>query len=305
MSQAKDTAPSILERLSRGEVLISDGATGTFLQDHGLEPGGCPEEFNVTHPEVVRLMASEFFAAGSDIVLTATFGGSRFMLKKYGHERRVAEINRLAARHARSVAPAGRYVLGSVGPTGEFIEPLGQVTEAEMLEAFTEQIGALAEGGVDGVVIETMIAVEEAALAVRAARQFPNLTIAATMTYEKGPRGFFSVMGVTPERGVRELQEAGAHIVGANCGNGIDGMIEVAREIRQATDGYVLIHSNAGIPRVINNTIVYPETPEYMAERFKTLVDLGVNIVGGCCGTTPAHIRALSRRLRNGPPELP
>ena len=160
-----------LERLARGETLISDGATGTYLQGHGLEPGGCPEAFNVSHADVVRGMAREYFEAGADMVLTNSFGGSRFMLGKYGLADRVSEFNRLAAEHARSEAPEGCYVVGSVGPTGEFLEPLGELSDSEMLDGFAEQIEALVAGGVDAVVVETMTALEESALAIRAARE--------------------------------------------------------------------------------------------------------------------------------------
>ena len=285
---------ALLERLGRGDLLISDGATGTFLQQHGLEPGGCPEEFNASQPEVVRDMARRYIEAGSDMVLTNSFGGSLFMQKKYGYGERVAEFNRLAAEHARSQAPEGRFVVGSVGPTGEFLEPLGPVSEAEMYDAFVEQVKALEAGGADGVVVETMTAVEEAALAVRAARDNTGLVVMATMVFDKGPRGFFTMMGVTPERAVQSMQETGAHVVGSNCGNGIDNMVDIARRMRAETDGFLLIHSNAGIPAMQKGQIVYPESPEYMAERFGELADLGVNIIGGCCGTGPEHIRALA-----------
>ncbi len=287
-----------MERLARGDVLISDGATGTYLQARGLEPGGCPEELNAGRPELVRGMAADYFEAGSDMVLTNSFGGNRFMLKKYGYGDKVWEFNRLAAEHARSAAPPGGYVVGSVGPSGEFLEPLGEVTQAEMLEAFVEQVTALEAGGADAVVVETMTALEEATLAVRAVKENTKLTAIATMVFDKGPRGFFTMMGVTPARAAAELGAAGADVVGSNCGNGIEGMLDVAREMRQATDGYMLIHSNAGLPELRNGEVVYPEGPDWMAERFQVLVDEGVSIVGGCCGTTPDHIRALSGRLR-------
>ena len=283
-----------MERLRQGRVLISDGATGTFLQQHGLEPGGCPEEFNASRPEVVREMTRQYFAAGSDMALTNSFGGSVYMQKKYGYGERVVEFNRLAAEHARSQAPEGRFVVGSVGPTGEFLEPLGPVSESEMYEAFVEQVKALEAGGADGVVVETMTAVEEAALAVRAARENTSLVVMATMVFDKGPRGFFTMMGVTPERAVHAMQDAGAHVVGSNCGNGIDNMVDIARRMRAETEGFMLIHSNAGIPAMRGGQIIYPESPEYMAEKFRELADIGVNIIGGCCGTGPAHIRALA-----------
>ena len=290
---------ALLERLVRGDLLISDGATGTFLQQRGLEPGGCPEEFNASRPEVVREMARQYFEAGSDMVLTNSFGGSVFMQKKYGYGERVAEFNRLAAEHARSQAPPGCFVVGSVGPTGEFLEPLGPVSEGGMYDAFVEQVKALEVGGADGVVVETMTAIEEAALAVRAARENTSLVVMATMVFDKGPRGFFTMMGVTPERAVHAMQDAGAQVVGSNCGNGIDNMVDIARRMRTEMDaggtgGFLLIHSNAGIPAMRGGQIIYPESPEYMAERFRMLADLGVNIIGGCCGTGPEHIRALS-----------
>ena len=295
--QTEIAAPTVLESLGSGKLLISDGATGTRLQARGLEPGGCPEELNSTEPELIRRMAADYFNAGADMVLTNSFGGNKFMLKKYGFGDRVAEFNRLAAEHARIVTSPGHYVFGSVGPTGEFLAPLGEVSEEEMYDAFTAQITALEEGGADGIDIETMTALEEATLAIRAAKENTNLIVAATMTFDPGPRGFFTMMGVTPERAAKELQEAGADIVGANCGNGIDKMIEVARQLRAATDAFMLIHSNAGIPTIRKGQIVYPETPEYMAERFMVLADIGVNIIGGCCGTTPGHIQALSEAV--------
>ena len=290
--------PTILERLGRGELLISDGATGTYLQAHGLEAGGCPEEFNVSHPEIVRGMAREYFESGSDMVLTNSFGGNRFMLKKYGHGDEVRELNRLAAEHAHSQAPPDRYVVGSVGPTGEFLEPLGEVTEEEMYDAFVAQVTALEEGGADAVVIETKTALEEATLAIKAAKENTGLVVMSTMTFDKGPRGLFTMMGVTPEQAVNGLQDAGADVVGTNCGNGIEIMVELAQEMRGLTDGYLLVHSNAGIPAIVKGRIVYPETPAFMAEGFARLADMGINIIGGCCGTEPDHIRALAAAVR-------
>ena len=283
--------------------MVSDGATGTYLQSHGLEPGGCPEEFNRTHPEIVQGMARAYFAVGSEMVLTNSFGANRFMLGKYGHGEKVSELNRLAAEHARSQCPDDGFVIGSVGPTGEFLEPLGEVTEEEMLDAFVEQVTALEAGGADGVVIETMTAVEETRLAIRAAREHTGLAVLSTMVFDKGPRGFFTMMGITPERSVKELLDAGADVVGTNCGNGVDLMVELAKDLRRATDAPLLVHSNAGIPLMVQGEIVYPESPDYMAKRFNDLADLGINIIGGCCGTGPEHIRTFSESLksRNGP----
>lgn len=291
---------TILDRLAAGEILISDGATGTYLQQRGLEPGGCPEEFNASHPDVVRGMARDYFAAGSDIVLTNSFGGSRFMQKKYGFGERVREFNRLAAEHAASQKPDDRhYAVASVGPTGEMMEPLPDgVSESAMYDALAEQVAALAEGGADAILIETQMALEEAVVGIRAARENTRLPVFATMVFDLGPRGFFTMMGVTPERAATELRAAGADVVGANCGNGVDRMIDLAAQMRAADDGPMLIHSNAGIPDMKNGEIIYNEGPEFMAERLERLAEMGVNILGGCCGTGPDHIRALSARLK-------
>ncbi|MBI2939924.1 MAG: homocysteine S-methyltransferase family protein [Chloroflexi bacterium] len=291
----------LLARLDAGETLISDGATGTYLQQHGLAPGGCPEEFNLTHPEVVREMAAAYFAAGSDMVLTNSFGGNVFRLRHYGYGDRVRELNRLGVAHARSVAPPGRFVVGSIGPTGEFLEPLGDVSVAEMAAVFAEQAEALEEGGADAILVETMISLEEATLAVRVARERTNCVVIATMVFDKGPRGYFTMMGNTPEQAARELLDAGAHVVGSNCGNGIAQMVEIARQLREATDAPLLIHSNAGIPRIREGQLLYPETPEMMAPFFLELEQVGINIIGGCCGTNPDHIRALAHTLNRDP----
>ena len=289
---------SLLERIESGETLISDGGIGTYLQSHGLEAGGDPEEFNITNPETVKLMAKEYYDAGSDIVLTNTFGGTIFRQKHYGLDHKVHELNEQAALIAKSQTPEGKFVLGSVGPTGQFLEPYGDISEKDMYEGFKEQILALEAGGVDGIILETMTALEEAAIAIKVALENTNLLIAATMTFDKGPRGFFTMMGITPEDAAIELSNAGAHIVGSNCGNGIDNMIEIAQRMRDSTDIPLIIHSNAGIPSMKSGNIIYPETPEYMAERFMKLKDIGINIIGGCCGTSPFHIKAIHESLK-------
>ena len=291
---------TILERLASGEILISDGATGTYLQQRGLEPGGCPEEFNSSQPDVVRGMARDYFAAGSDMVLTNSFGGSRFMQKKYGYEGQVEKFNRLAAEHASSQKPSDdHFVAASVGPTGEMMEPLPDgVSTSEMYDALAEQITALADGGADAILVETQMALEEAITGIRAAKENTNLPVLATMVFDLGPRGFFTMMGVTPEKAVHDLREAGADVVGANCGNGIDKMVDLAEQMRTADEGLMLIHSNAGIPGMKNGQIIYNEGPDFMAERFRRLADMGVNILGGCCGTGPDHITALRTAVK-------
>ena len=283
----------LLKRIESGGTHISDGATGTYLQSNGLEPGGCPEHLNLTNPELIVKMANDYFNNGADLVITNSFGGNPFMLDKYGLRKELDVINKKAAQHAKSVCPAGKFVLGCVGPTGEFLQPLGPVSEKEMFTGFTEQIQALDEGGADGIIIETMTSLEEILLAVESAKLNTNLVVMATMTFDLGPRGFFTMMGVTPEEAVKEIRKKGADVVGANCGNGIENMVKIAKIMRNVDDGPLVIHSNAGFPKIINGRIVYPETPEYMSEKFKELIEAKINIMGGCCGTTPSHISAI------------
>ena len=284
---------NLLKRLKNGEILVFDGATGTYLQNNGLEPGACPELMNKEYPEVVKNMASMYFDSGSDIVLTNSFGGNKFRLKHYGLENKVGEFNELASSLAKSVAPNGCYIAGSVGPTGEFIEPLGAVSESEMYEVFAEQIIALEKGGADAVMIETQMAIEEAKIAIKATKENTNLLIFSSMVFDKGPRGFFTMMGITPESAVQGMLEAGADVVGANCGNGIEKMYEISKLMRSKTEGILMINSNAGIPTIKKEGIIYPETPEFMSEYYSKMIKVPVNILGGCCGTGPKHIESL------------
>ena len=292
---------NLLKRIESGETLVSDGATGTYLQSNGLEPGGCPEHLNLTNPELIVKMATDYFINGADLVLTNSFGGNPFMLSKYGLRNELEKINIKAAEHAKSACPSDKFVLGSVGPTGEFLQPLGSISEKEMFAGFKEQVKALEKGGADAIIIETMTSLEEAILAVEAAKLNTNLVVMATMTFDLGPRGFFTMMGVTPEVAVREIRRKGADAVGANCGNGIDNMVKIAKIMRNVDDGPLVIHSNAGFPKIIKGRIVYPETPEIMSEKFKELIDAKINIIGGCCGTTPSHISAINSVVSSYP----
>ncbi len=294
MTNLSEKSQELLNRIYQGETIISDGGTGTYLQKNGLEPGGCPEEFNVSHPEVIKKMAREYFEAGSDMVLTNSFGGSVFRQKHYGFEDSVFKFNKLAAQLAKSQAPEHGFVCGSLGPTGEFLLPLGLVSNQEMYDSFKNQALALEEGGADCVVIETMLDIDETSIAIQAVRENTSMLAMATMTFDLGPRGFFTMMGVTPEDAAKKLEQSGAQVIGANCGNGIERMIEIASKMRNSTDQPMMINCNAGIPSLVSGEILYPETPEYMAEQFMKLKDVGVNIIGGCCGTSPEHIKALS-----------
>ena len=291
---------SLLERIAQGEVLISDGAMGTFLHAKGLQAGECPESWCVSHPDVVKSIVTAYIESGSDIVETNSFGGSAFKLKPYGHGTQVAEFNRAAAVLAKAAMAGKGYVAASVGPTGHIVEEEGGDTTAEQLySAFREQVVALAEGGADAICIETMSSPAEAVQAIKAAKENTNLPVICTFTFEHGAKGFRTMMGTKPERAAREAVDAGADIIGANCGNGIANMIEITKQMRAAAPGTpILIHANAGAPEVENGKTVFKETPEYMASRVNELIEAGANIIGGCCGTTPAHIAAIAQVVR-------
>lgn len=292
---------NLLERLAAGEVLIGDGAWGTLLMTRGLRPGEAPEALNLSHPETLEEIARLYLEAGADLVTTNSFGGSPARLRRYGLEARTEEINRAAVEAVRRAVGGLACVSASVGPSGHVLKPYGDGDPAEIGAGFERQIRALAAAGADLVCIETMIDLAEAKLAVRAARAAaPALPVMATMTFERTRRGFFTVMGASVEQAARDLGEAGADIVGSNCGNGSEVMVEIAREFRARTARPVAIQPNAGLPEPRGGETVYPETPAFMAEQAKALVRAGVGIVGGCCGTTPEHVRALREVVGRG-----
>jgi 5-methyltetrahydrofolate--homocysteine methyltransferase len=287
----------LLERLKKNKLLVSDGAWGTLLQAKGLQAGECPEEWNVSHAKDVQSVAAAYEKAGADIVLSDTFGGSRPKLKKFGFEKRVGELNEAGARNSLAGAPKC-VVAASIGPTGEFLEPVGDMTETDMIAAYEEQLRAIHKGGVRALCIETMSALDEAVCAVKAARRVdPKFDVIVTMTFELGQQGFRTMMGVSPEQAAKELDKAGADIVGANCGNGMERMIEITRLLRSATQKPILIHANAGMPQLVDGKTVFKETPADLAGRVKAVVGAGAQIVGGCCGTTPEHIAAIRKEI--------
>jgi 5-methyltetrahydrofolate--homocysteine methyltransferase len=280
------------DRLMKKKILIADGGWGTELQKRGLAPGEPPETWNLSRPEDVLAVAQSYVQAGADIILTNTFGGSPQKLAKVNLGGNMFEINLRGAEISKQAAGDRALVFASIGPSGEFMAPLGVISEADMVKGFAEQAKALAGGGIDGIVVETMMDLAEAKAALKAARENTSLPVAVTLTFNRGLKGYATMMGVRPEQAAAELEKAGADMVGANCGAGIDLMIELISVIRSATALPVWCKPNAGLPELVEGKTVYRETPEMMASKLRALVQSGANIVGGCCGTTPAHIRA-------------
>lgn len=289
---------SLLQRVAAGEIILGDGAMGTMLHAAGLTGGAAAELWNVEHPERVRAVHAAYAAAGSQIVETNTFGGTAARLRHHGLAERVVELNQAGATLARdAVAGLGVLVAGSIGPTGELLEPLGTLSAAEAEAMFAEQARGLAAGGVDLVIVETMSDLNEVEAAIRGVRAAaPDLLIAATLTF--GTKGR-TMMGVSPQQALQTLHERGVRLIGANCGNGPQEIEAVMVQMAQhRPEGvYLVAQSNAGLPRDVNGAAVFDGTPEVMAVYARRMRDLGVNIIGACCGSTPAHIRAMGEAL--------
>jgi 5-methyltetrahydrofolate--homocysteine methyltransferase len=284
------------KQLAAKTVLISDGAWGTEFSKRGLGAGESPERWNLDKPDLVLDVARTYVGAGADIILTNSFGGSPVKLEKSGLKNETRAINRRAAELSKQAAAGKALVFASVGPTGEFMAPLGTLTEAEVIAGYADQVKGLVEGGADGIVIETMIDLAEAIAAVKAVRDNSSLPIVACLSFQNGPGGYATIMGVRPQQAAEELTAAGADIVGSNCGTGFKDMIEIARLMRSQTDCVLWFKGNAGLPELIGGKTVFKETPGQMADLLGALVEAGATIIGGCCGTTPDHIRALVNR---------
>jgi 5-methyltetrahydrofolate--homocysteine methyltransferase len=283
-----------IERLD-SEILISDGAMGTMLSSVGFPPGESPEKWGLQNETKLRAIHEAYVKAGADIILTNTFGANAFKLAKFGLADEIDFINRAAAELAVSVAGENVYVAGDIGPSGEFMEPLGLIAESQMRDAFAQQAKALADGGVDIIIIETMMDLNEMKTAIKAAKSSTGLIVIASMSFNTDRRGFRTMMGVSPTDAAFGMLEAGADIVGANCGSvEMKRMPELISEMKAAGAQYIIVEPNAGAPQMVDGKTVFPQTPDEMAAGVPQVVKAGANIIGGCCGTTPEHIKAIA-----------
>ena len=282
------------ELLSAGPV-VTDGAWGTQLQALGLPPGECPDRWNLSHPERVALVPRRYVEAGSRIVLTNTFRANGVALAGYDLETAMEEINRVGVELSREAAGTRARVFGSMGPSGKMLFA-GEISPDRLREAFEQQAAVLAQAGVEGIVLETMTELEEAELALHAAQR-TGLPVVACMVFDSGPGHDCTMMGVTPEQAVRRLTEAGADVVGANCGQGIAGYLDICRRMRSATDRPLWIKANAGIPNIVDGTAVYRTTAVEFASYASALIGAGAQFIGGCCGTSPDFIAALCQEI--------
>jgi 5-methyltetrahydrofolate--homocysteine methyltransferase len=287
-----------IEDIKSGKILLADGAMGSLLMKKGLKQGECPEYLNLTQPKILEEIAQLYLDAGADIIQSNTFGASPMKLSEYGLDDKTEEINTAGVSLAKNVVGDRAYVYGSCGPSGKILQPFGDADPDKLQHGFERQIKAMVSAEVDVIFIETMTDLNEAILAIKAARTVAtNICVVACMTFEATPKGFFTIMGNKLQDAASELEAAGADVIGSNCGNGLEKMIQIAVELNKVTNLPLIIQSNAGLPVNKDGEIVYPETPEFFAQKVTDLIDAGVSIVGGCCGTTPDTIRAMRKTI--------
>lgn len=289
---------NLFGKLSKEKVLVSDGAIGSLLFEKGLNPGDCPERFNLERPEILAEIALSYLQADADIIQTNTFGASPLKLSDYDLDDKTEEINKKAVEIVKQIVDSKALVSGSVGPTGKMLLPYGDIEPVAMKDNYKKQISILIESGVDLLCIETMTDLNEAVIAVESARELSqDIPIISTMTFDVLPQGCVTIMGNKISEVCAKLEEAGANVIGSNCGNGTKNMITIAKEFIANSQLPIIIQSNAGIPTIIDDQVIYQETPEEFADFTKILLELGVSIIGGCCGTTPNHIRAIRQTV--------
>jgi methionine synthase I (cobalamin-dependent) len=286
----------LIERLKSEAPVVTDGAWGSLFLASGLDPGELGDAWNLTHPERVEAVPRAYVEAGSRIILTNTFRCSRITLKKHGLVDQIIALNRAGVEISRRAAAGRSLVFASTGPTGKLLV-VGEATREELLDVYSEQAEILASANPDALIIETMADLEEAKVAIEACRK-TGLPVVVCMVFDSGRNRDRTMMGVTPEQAAVGLTEAGADVIGANCGQSIEGYVSICRRLRAATDRPLWIKPNAGLPELVDGRTVYRTSPDEFAGHVPALIEAGATFVGGCCGTTPEFIRAISSKIR-------
>jgi len=303
LKETLDIKEEIKKRLKQ-EPLILDGAMGTMLLRYNLPSGACPEEWNLSNPEIIKDIHQQYLRAGAEVILTNTFGANRIKLNNFQLGDSVEKINisavKLAKEAIQQVLASEKnkrfFVAASLGPTGKLLEPYGELKKEEVYDNYQEQISILDQAKVDLLILETFFDLEEIKLALQAAKENSDLMVIASMTFTQNIK---TIYGISPERAVKELEAEGADGVGANCGAGPEVLYSVLKEMKKFSNSFLLVEPNAGMPEVIAGKINYPANPETMAFYSQKFKQLGVNLIGGCCGTTPLHIKAISDKIKN------
>lgn len=287
----------IIEDLLKSGTVITDGSWGTQLQEKGLGINECPDSWNITHPEKVEEVARSYVEAGSKIILTNTFRSNRIALEGFDLGDKVKEINKAGVEISKSASGDKAYVFASVGPSGKILMT-GDVTPDQLFECFREQVNAVKDAGADGIVIETMSDLDEAKIALRAAKK-TGLPVIVSMAFDSGKDKDYTFMGHSPEEVAKELTNAGADVIGANCGQGIEGFTNICRRLRASTSLPIWIKPNAGLPEIKNGKTFYSTSAEEFAGYIPELLDSGADFIGGCCGTNPGFIKAIAGRIKH------
>jgi len=296
--EGEQSGMDILEKV-RKEGLIFDGAMGSILISKGITGVEAPELWNLKHPDVIMEIHRAYYDAGSDVASANTYGVSAIKLKKMGVTQSVEDVNRAGVRIAREVCGKGQYVAGELGSLGDMLEPAGPVSFDEAVDCFAQQAGFLEDEGVDVFLIETIFDINIGLAAIKAVRSVSEKPVFCSLTFKKMKKGFFTIFGNNPEDSMKSLVDAGASAVGANCSMGSQTMIDLAHEIKKSVDVPVIIQPNAGMPKTgKDNVVFYPEDEIFFADSIKKIRELGVEIVGGCCGTTPEYIKRLKKLFK-------
>jgi len=289
----------LLECLKQ-EVLVCDGAMGTMLMKEGMPEGACPDLWGIEKSKVLFSIHKAYVDSGADIVTTNTFGANSIKLSKFGLEKRGEEINRRSAEIARKACGDKAYLFGDIGPTGEYLKPVGNIESGDMLQAFAEQAKVLVQEGVDAIILETMSDMEELQSAIMAVKENTKLPLIASMTFQRTPaKGFRTTSGISIPQFVNEGLLAGCNVIGANCNLTIAEMTELIAEMKDLSSSFLIAQPNAGMPKLIDDRTVYEQSPDEFAEHIPKLIQQGVKIIGGCCGTTPAHIEKIKQVLNS------